>query len=80
MSSDFPVYPDPVLIGRYEAALRAGVIAFVEAGAQGTVIVDVDSPLVSELERDWPDDFERQAAMWRIVRDVLSTTPEERDD
>ena len=62
--------PCPQRIAAYEAAMRAGAITFDEHG-QGTVIVDVASPLVKAMEWDWPTADERCAALHRIASDHL---------
>jgi hypothetical protein len=49
------------------AALRAGDVSFVEDGGLGFRVDRPDSAIVQSLERDWPDEFERQAALWRFA-------------
>jgi hypothetical protein len=59
--------PDPVRVATLTAALLAADVSFVEEGGLGFRLDRPDSALVKRLERDWPDDFERQAALWRFA-------------
>jgi hypothetical protein len=59
--------PDPVRVATLTAALLAADVSFVEEGGLGFRLDRPDSALVQSLERDWPDDFERQAALWRFA-------------
>lgn len=66
-------YPNQKRIARYEEALRTGLITFIEEEGQGSYVAgDLDAPLLLELESDWPDSFEREAALWRIAREVVA--------
>lgn len=64
-------YPSPARIACYVEALQGGVITFQEADAQGTCLVDLGSPLIAALDADWPDDFERAAALWRFAQSAI---------
>jgi hypothetical protein len=59
--------PDPRRVATLTAALRAGDVSFVEDGGLGFRVDRPDSAIVQSLERDWPDEFERQAALWRFA-------------